>query len=136
MPKEVLAASMGEAARWPREEKHEGRGKKSKKAEEEIVTRPATKGDQPVDGDNGKKTPATTMAPRFKLQSTNGEVEAMSDDVEGLLLLERDPLGLNREEEIDPKNVTNAAAGMWPELSAGDLALPSEDKAAEIGQEQ
>ena len=63
------------------------------------------------------------MAPPFRLG--NEEVEAMLDDLEGMVIMENDPLGLVRE-----------MAGKWPELSASDLALPLESEAAKMAEKK
>ena len=51
----------------------------------------------------------------------------MSDDLEGMVINENEPLGLE---------MTNVMAGVWPELSASDLALPLESEAAEMAKEK
>ena len=62
-----------------------------------------------------EKETSTKLAPPFRLG--NEEVEAMSDGLEGMVILENNPLGLE---------MTSVMARSWPELSASDLALPLE----------
>ena len=51
----------------------------------------------------------------------------MSDDLEGMVINENDPLGLE---------MTKVMAGEWAELSTNDLALPLESEAAEMAKEK
>ena len=65
------------------------------------------------------------LAPPFRIG--NEEVASMSDDLEGMVINENDPLGLE---------MTKVMAGGWSELSASDLALPLENEAAEMVKEK
>ena len=101
-----------------RQFKHDGVGKKSKKSGETSEVPPTPEIEPKI------KTPMN-LAPPFRIG--NEEVASMSDDLEGMVINENDPLGLE---------MTKVMAGGWSELSASDLALPLENEAAEMVKEK
>ena len=126
-PKKEGSTSPGVCSKPPVEKKkqfkHDGVGKKSKKTVETNKLPPAAE----IELTTKEKETSTNLAPLFRLG--NEEVEAMSDGLEGMAIMENDPFGLEKE-------MTSVMAGRWPELSASDLALPLESEAAKMAEKK